>query len=90
MACGTPVIGVREGGVKESVIDGVTGFLVEPDPHAIAARIAYVQEHPDARQAMSRRCVEYIRSQWTWQQAADRYEQAVVELLSGNGHAVRP
>lgn len=29
MACGTPVVGYSEGGVKETVIDGQTGFLVE-------------------------------------------------------------
>jgi len=26
MACGTPVIGVRESGIRESVIDGITGI----------------------------------------------------------------
>src|SRR5690606_4954313 len=30
MACGTPVIGSNVGGIKFSVIDGKTGFLVEP------------------------------------------------------------
>lgn len=29
MACGTPVIAFRKGGLKETVIDGVTGFLVD-------------------------------------------------------------
>src|SRR5690606_16909161 len=30
MACGTPVIGSNVGGIKYSVADGKTGFLVEP------------------------------------------------------------
>lgn len=29
MACGTPVIAFRRGGLKETVVDGVTGFLVD-------------------------------------------------------------
>jgi glycosyltransferase involved in cell wall biosynthesis len=29
MACGTPVIAFRRGGLAETVVDGVTGFLVE-------------------------------------------------------------
>src|SRR3990167_3028834 len=29
MACGAPVIGVREAGIRESVIDGTTGILVD-------------------------------------------------------------
>lgn len=28
MACGVPVIGVNEGGIKETVLDGVTGILI--------------------------------------------------------------
>ena len=30
MSCGTPVIGVNDGGLKESIIDGVTGILIDP------------------------------------------------------------
>lgn len=30
MACGTPVIGVDDGGLKESIIDGKTGILINP------------------------------------------------------------
>jgi glycosyltransferase involved in cell wall biosynthesis len=30
-ACGTPVLGVRRGGLLETVVDGETGFLVDPD-----------------------------------------------------------
>ena len=40
MACGTPVVGARVGGIKYSVLDGVTGFLVPPnDPIALAERL---------------------------------------------------
>ena len=41
MACGTPVIGSNVGGIKFSVADGETGYLVPPnDPAALAERIA--------------------------------------------------
>lgn len=30
MSCGTPVIGVNDGGLKETIIDGETGFLINP------------------------------------------------------------
>ncbi|HEX7236332.1 MAG TPA: glycosyltransferase family 1 protein [Gammaproteobacteria bacterium] len=40
MACGTPVIGARVGGIKYSVLDGYTGYLVPPnDPVALADRL---------------------------------------------------
>ena len=40
MACGTPVVGSRVGGIQYSVLDGVTGYLVPPnDPVALAERL---------------------------------------------------
>jgi glycosyltransferase involved in cell wall biosynthesis len=37
-ACGTPVVALRRGGSLETVVDGVTGELVDtPDPRAFAA-----------------------------------------------------
>jgi glycosyltransferase involved in cell wall biosynthesis len=40
MACGTPVVGARVGGIKYSVLDGSTGYLVPPnDPEALAERL---------------------------------------------------
>jgi glycosyltransferase involved in cell wall biosynthesis len=37
MACGTPVIAMRNGSVPEVVDDGVTGFVVETEAEAVAA-----------------------------------------------------
>jgi D-inositol-3-phosphate glycosyltransferase len=43
MACGTPVVGARVGGIKYSVLDGVTGYLVPPnDPVALAERLEQI------------------------------------------------
>ncbi len=82
MACGTPAIGVREAGVRESVIDGVTGVLVERDISQIAAAIDYLQQHGDVRAKMCRHAVEYIQTQWTWERTIDRYEDEVRGVLS--------
>ncbi len=82
MACGTPVIGVREAGVRESVIDGVTGVLVERNISQIAAAIDYLQQHGDVRTKMSRQAVEHIQTQWTWERTIDRYEDEVRGVLS--------
>jgi glycosyltransferase involved in cell wall biosynthesis len=52
-ACGTPVLASRVGGVPELVVDGVTGWLFEPeDDVALAARIALVLERPDEVRAL--------------------------------------
>ena len=39
MAAGCPVIAVDAGGPRESVVDGVTGWLVPPDPRTFAQRM---------------------------------------------------
>jgi glycosyltransferase involved in cell wall biosynthesis len=40
MACGTPVVGARVGGIQYSVLDGRTGYLVPPnDPVVLAERL---------------------------------------------------
>lgn len=37
MACGTPVVGYRRGALPETIVDGVTGFLVDDVDGAVAA-----------------------------------------------------
>jgi glycosyltransferase involved in cell wall biosynthesis len=44
-ACGTPVLGVRRGGLLETVVDGETGFLLDSlDPGRFAAALRHVEE----------------------------------------------
>ncbi|WP_230688848.1 glycosyltransferase [Micromonospora sp. WMMD558] len=45
MACGTPVLGLRRGGVLETVVDGETGFLVDSsDPREYAGVLRHVDQ----------------------------------------------
>jgi glycosyltransferase involved in cell wall biosynthesis len=46
-AAGVPVVATPVGGIRETVIDGETGWLVPvDDPRALADRIAWVLDHP--------------------------------------------
>jgi glycosyltransferase involved in cell wall biosynthesis len=45
MACGTPVLGARSGGLLETVIHGETGFLIgSADPDGYAAALQHVDD----------------------------------------------
>ncbi|GAI75541.1 unnamed protein product, partial [marine sediment metagenome] len=54
MACGTPVVGVREGGVRETVVDGHTGLLTSRDPAEFAAAIVRLLDNPSLAAQMGR------------------------------------
>lgn len=48
MACGTPVLGSRVGGIGELVIDDQTGWLVSPgDDESLRTRLSWVLSHPE-------------------------------------------
>jgi glycosyltransferase involved in cell wall biosynthesis len=46
-ASGKAVVGVNEGGLQETVISGVTGFLKNPDPGSLAAAVSCVSKEPE-------------------------------------------
>ena len=73
MACGTPVIGSAVGGVRHTVLAGVTGFLVPPrDPVRLAERLRELQRNPQLAAALGRAGVHRVRTQFTWDQVALR------------------
>lgn len=45
MSCGTPVIGVNDGGLKETILDGKTGILIDPKcmPEDIISAVKKIQ-----------------------------------------------
>lgn len=81
MACATPVIGAAVGGIKSTVIDGLTGYLVPPkDPHAVAERLAMLHnDHAHARR-MGAEGMRRAHERYTWRSVAERvaeiYEDA--------------
>jgi len=66
MAAGMPVVTGRSGGVVESVIDGVTGFLVTPgDVGDHANKFLELANSPDLRMTMGRKSVERIKDSFS-------------------------
>ena len=70
-ACGTPVIAANSPGIRESVIDGETGFLVpQNDSHAMTACMRGVMESPDLVETLGRAARKFAET-FTWDRAAN-------------------
>jgi glycosyltransferase involved in cell wall biosynthesis len=82
MAAGKPVVATRVGGLAESVIDGVTGFLVPPkDAPALAEAIATLVRHPALAAAMGERGREHVARNFSLVETARQNEAFYYDLL---------
>jgi D-inositol-3-phosphate glycosyltransferase len=71
MACGTPVVGSSVGGLKYTIRDGETGFLVPPrDPNAAADRIALLCTNSGIRAAFAAEAMRDVRDRFAWEDVA--------------------
>lgn len=67
MACGVPVIGSNVGGIKFSVADGETGFLVPPtSPAAVAEKVALLLNDEQLASRMSENALNRVNRLFTW------------------------
>ena len=71
MACGTPVIGVREGGLLETIEDGVTGRLIDREEGLFSQALRELLDDPSLRTAMGRRGIESVRQKWSWEKSTE-------------------
>ncbi|HET9580923.1 MAG TPA: glycosyltransferase family 1 protein [Usitatibacter sp.] len=73
MACARPVIGAKVGGIKYTVVDGETGFLVPPnDPESLAAKLAVLHEDRELARRMGEAGLARARRSFTWKRVASR------------------
>jgi glycosyltransferase involved in cell wall biosynthesis len=84
MACARPVIGSEVGGIKSTVVDGTTGFLIPSrDPQAVADRLATLHHNPELASAMGEHGLRRAYQHYTWrivaQQAAAIYSAVIQE-----------
>jgi len=79
MACGTPVVGVAEGGVKETVVDGLNGRLVERDLETFAQAVLELLENPDILSKYGRQARDYVIENWSWEKSVQRLESYLIE-----------
>ena len=84
MACGTPVIGARVGGIKHTVLDGETGYLVpSKDPQAIADRLVDLYRNPPRLERFRQQAIRRVNEHFTWRRVTEAlatfYEDVLVD-----------
>jgi len=83
MACGTPVIGSNVGGIKYSVVDGVTGCLVEPRrPKELAEKLNQVLTIDKLE--MGKKGIERVNNLFTWEKVSRAIEGIYDALIEVN------
>jgi len=83
MACARPVIGAEVGGIKSTVVDGSTGFLVPSrDPRAVADRLATLQRNPGLARAMGEAGLRRAGLHYTWRIVARQVAAVYAAVLA--------
>jgi len=82
MACGTPVVGANVGGIKFTVRDGETGYLVPPDdPAALGERLAHLYNQPKLLSVFRRQAIGRANSLFSWHRVAGAIASLYEEVL---------
>ena len=81
MACGTPVLAVNEGGLRETIVDGVTGFLLPWNHQAFANAILGMRSAPQLCNEMGRKGAAWVASRFTWAACAVSVSRILRETI---------
>ncbi len=73
MACGTPVVASRVGGIPEVVVHGETGWLVPPgEPAALAEAVGQLLADPARARRFARAGRLRVEAHFSWERIAER------------------
>jgi len=80
MAAGRPVVAYRTGGIPEMIVDGETGFMVNPgDGDGLADRIVELARSAELRQKLGRAAADRARIHFSLPAHVDRMEEILSE-----------
>lgn len=86
MACGTPVIGSHVGGIKFTVINGKTGFLVPPkDSATLGLRLKELFENEKLYTLMQKKAIERVNTFFTWETVAQSLATLYEKIMYSEG-----
>jgi len=82
MATGLPVVGTNVGGIPESVVESVNGFLVPPgDPGRLEEKILQLVEDPLLREQMGREGRRIVEEKYGFRMMIEDFEKVIDEVI---------
>lgn len=76
MACGRPVVAAAVGGLKDSVVHGLTGLHVRPrNPQEVAEALVSLLADPSLARQLGEAGVRRVQSRYTWDNVAAATEK---------------
>lgn len=83
MACGTPVVGSDVGGIKYSIVDKKTGYLVPPnEPLSLAFKLKEILSNSKLAHFYSENSIRRVNDLFTWTKVADTMASLYEAILS--------
>jgi alpha-1,3/alpha-1,6-mannosyltransferase len=84
MAAGRPVVAVARGGPLETMADGVTGYLRQPEPEAFAEAAALLLESPRRAAGMGEAGQRHAEARFSLEAFGERFERLARETVADN------
>jgi glycosyltransferase involved in cell wall biosynthesis len=81
MACGVPIVGTDVPGIRDLVVHGTTGFLVESTPEALASAIGRILDDGALGSAMGSAGIERVRREFTVERMVSQYDDLYRSLM---------
>lgn len=83
MACGIPVVGVDEGGLRETIQDGISGYLVPRDRQKFSQAIQKILDDDVLFRELGMRGRHVVEEKWSWQPIIDELEGHLLSVANG-------
>jgi glycosyltransferase involved in cell wall biosynthesis len=85
-ACGMPAVGIAEGGLRETIVDGTNGILVD-DIHGMAVALDSLLQNPEYARQLGQSGAGIVRRTWTTEAATGRLEEHLRTLIAQNSRS---
>lgn len=86
MAAGKPSIAINRGGPRETVVDGQTGYLVEPEPQPFADAMLRLDRDVDLARDMGLRGQERV-TRFTWENYLAVFDAEIDRIVAARTQA---